>query len=143
MKWIYFSNYCAFLKIFVCCHEVDIHQPHRPHPLATGVLPPVVRQYCRTTFLKQTLIMEATNLTYNKTFTVEQFKTMQQDSRIEVITNPKTGKLFFVCGNTQGAVSSNVSQTNTPVVSEVTDPTTGSTFFMLHARSNKNVVMTF
>lgn len=36
------------------CHKVGIHQPHRPHPIAIGVLPPVVRQYCRITFLKQT-----------------------------------------------------------------------------------------
>ena len=87
--------------------------------------------------------MEENNLTYNQTWTVEQFKDLHKDSELTVIKNPNTGKLFFICGDVQGAVSSNVAQSDTPVVSEVTDKTTGKTFFMLHARSKSNVVMTF
>lgn len=87
--------------------------------------------------------MEEKNLTFNSTWTVEQFKDLHKDSKLDVITNPNTGKLFFVCGNAQGAVSKNVSSEGTPVVSEVTDTTTGKTFFMLHVQCRDNVVMTF
>lgn len=87
--------------------------------------------------------MEANNLTYNQTWTVEQFKDLQKDSEINVVKNPNTGKLFFVCGSAQGAVSSNIAQSDTPVISEVSDKSTGEVFFMLHNKSKQNVVMTF
>lgn len=87
--------------------------------------------------------MEANNLTYNQTWTVEQFKDLHKDSELSVIKNPNTGKLFFICGDAQGAVSSNVAQSETPVISEVSDKATGEVFFMLHNRSKNNVVMTF
>ena len=91
--------------------------------------------------------MEATtttnNLEYKSTWTIEQFKDLHKDSQLNVVKNPNTGKLFFTCGDAQGAVSSNVSEDNTPVISEVTDTTTGATFFMLHCQAKNNVVMTF
>ena len=88
--------------------------------------------------------MEENNLTYNQTWTVEQFKDLHKDSELNVIKNPNTGKLFFICGDVKnGAVSKNVAESSTPVVSEVSDKTTGEVFFMLHARSKSNVVMTF
>ena len=88
-------------------------------------------------------ITTTTNLEYKSTWTIEQFKDLHKDSQLSVIKNPNTGKLFFICGDAQGAVSKNVAEGNTPVVSEVSDTSTGEVFFMLHNRSNQNVVMTF
>lgn len=83
------------------------------------------------------------NLEYKSTWTIEQFKDLHKDSELNVVKNPNTGKLFFICGDVQGAVSKNVAEGTTPVVSEVADKATGEIFFMLHNRSNQNVVMTF
>lgn len=91
--------------------------------------------------------MEATtttnNLEYKSTWTIEQFKDLHKDSQLNVVKNPNTGKLFFTCGDAQGAVSKNVAEGGTPVVSEVSDTTTGEVFFMLHCQAKNNVVMTF
>ena len=42
----------------------------------------------------------------NVTRTVEQMKEFGKSSRIDIIKNPKTGKLFFTCGSVRGFVSS-------------------------------------
>lgn len=83
------------------------------------------------------------NLSFNSTWTIEQFKSIHKDSRLDVVKNPNTGKLFFTCGDAQGAVSKNINQNDTPVVSEVVDTVTGATFFMLHGQARNNVVMSF
>ena len=88
-------------------------------------------------------ITTTTNLEYKSTWTIEQFKDLHKDSQLNVVKNPKTGKLFFTCGDAQGAVSKNVAESGTPVVSEVSDKSTGEVFFMLHAQANNNVVMSF
>lgn len=46
------------------------------------------------------------NLIFNDTLTVEQFKDKFKVSRVDVMKNPKTGKLFFTFGAKKGAVAS-------------------------------------
>ena len=40
-----------------------------------------------------------------KTYTIEQFKSFAGSTRLDVVCSPKTGKLFFTCGNIQGPVT--------------------------------------
>ena len=73
--------------------------------------------------------MEA-KLSFNKTLTVEQFKSEMQVSRIEVKKNPHTGKLFFTYGSKTGAVAVKGIPSN-PMLSNVTTPE-GDSFWLLH-----------
>ena len=75
------------------------------------------------------------NLVFNETLTVEQFKSAQNVSRIDVKKNPKTGRLFFTYGAKTGAVASKGIPQH-PMFSFVTgDPTPQNpdgTFWLLH-----------
>ena len=70
------------------------------------------------------------NLTFNKTYTVEQFKKEKLVDRLLVKKNPKNDNLFFSFGAEIGAVSSK-GIPKFPMVSEVTTPE-GDTFWLLH-----------
>lgn len=63
--------------------------------------------------------------------TVEQFKANHNVSKISVFCNPKTNKRFFAAGNIRGAVGNNQIPVH-PVISEVTSPDTGETFYLMH-----------
>ena len=87
---------------------------------------------------------EQAPIIYHETFTVEQFKDAHKDSKLTVVKNPKTGKLFFTCGDVKaGAVSKNITADSNVVVSDVTITETGERLFMLHNQASNNVVMTF
>lgn len=74
--------------------------------------------------------MSANNLIFNETLTVEQFKSAQGVSRIDVKKNPKTGKLFFTFGAKTGAVAVKGIPQH-PMLSNVTG-SDGSSFWLLH-----------
>lgn len=70
------------------------------------------------------------NLTFNSTLTVEQFKSEQKVSEINIRKNSATNKLFFTYGNQVGAVAS-VGIPNKPMFSNVTTEE-GNSFWLLH-----------
>lgn len=86
-------------------------------------------------------------LIFGRSYTKEQFKSALGTSQIAVHKNPNTGKLFLVddASNAVGGVSTELSQLiqsgNTAalaamaiVVSEVTNPSTGDTFHLMHKK---------
>ena len=70
------------------------------------------------------------DLIFNETLTVEQFKSKENVSVIKVKKNPKTGKLFFTYGAKTGAVAVKGIPTH-PMISDVTG-SDGSNFYLLH-----------
>lgn len=78
------------------------------------------------------------NLKFTQQFTIAEFKSMQKDSKIDIVKNPHTDKIFFVCGTIKGKVSKKGYAK--PVISLCTDETNGETFYMLHSQSDTNVV---
>lgn len=83
------------------------------------------------------------NLVFNETLTVEQFKSRTQVSKVNVMQNPHTGKLFFSFGNQTGAVALAGIPKN-PVFSHVSTPE-GESFWLLHEEGTGEapVVATF
>lgn len=71
-----------------------------------------------------------TNLTFNETLTVEQFKAKHNVSRIDVKRNPNTSKLFFTYGAKTGAVAVKGIPQH-PMLSNVTG-SDGTSFWLLH-----------
>lgn len=70
------------------------------------------------------------NLIFNKTLTVEQFKTAQHVDMLAVKKNPYTGKLFFTFGKNTGAVATRGIPQH-PMISNVTG-SDGNSFWLLH-----------
>ena len=70
-------------------------------------------------------------------FTVEQFKAKAQCSKIDIVKNPHTGKIFFVAGSLSGKVSKK-GYAN-PVISECADEN-GEAFYMLHSKAETNII---
>ena len=70
------------------------------------------------------------SLTFNKTYTVEQFKREKGVDRLLVKRNPKNDNLFFSFGAEVGAVSSK-GIPKLPMVSAVETPE-GKSFWLLH-----------
>lgn len=91
--------------------------------------------------------MADNNLTFNKSFSVENFKANQGTDKIEIVKSPKTGKLFMAWTdkdgtNHRGAVSAKGVPAK-PEISEVSDAE-GNTFHLLHEhQESANVVASF
>lgn len=83
------------------------------------------------------------NLTFLKTYTIEQFKAMHNVNSIEVRRNPHTNKLFFSYGNETGAVSSKGVPVKKPMISAVQGD--AGDFYLLHEQGEGGapVVATF
>lgn len=77
--------------------------------------------------------MEKT-LKFNKQISVGAVKEANGGQPLKVLKNDATGKLFFVCGATTGAVSTSPLEEvlAAPIISEVTSPESGETFLLLH-----------
>jgi hypothetical protein len=73
--------------------------------------------------------MATNNLKFIDTLTVEQFKSKQQVSKIQVKKNPNTGKLFFTYGAKTGAVAAKGVPTH-PMISLVQGDE--DEFYLLH-----------
>lgn len=83
------------------------------------------------------------SLKFLQTYTVEQFKSAQNVSKIEVKQNPHTSKLFFTFGAETGAVSAKGVPTH-PMISRVEKPN-GEQIYLLHEEGNGGapVIATF
>lgn len=78
--------------------------------------------------------MEANNLEFLDTLTVEQFKAEKRVDKIQVKKNPNTGKLFFTFGAKTGAVAAKGVPTH-PMISFVRG-NDGAEFYLLHEEGN-------
>ena len=74
---------------------------------------------------------------FGQQFTLEQIKAKGQCSKIDIVKNPHTGKIFFVAGSLSGKVSKK--GYSNPVISLCTDEK-GEQFYMLHPKSESNVI---
>lgn len=74
------------------------------------------------------------NLTYIATYTIEEFKTIFNCTRIEVKVNPKTEELFFSYGSHTGYVALQRKPV-APVISVVTN-SSGALFLLLHEKDD-------
>ena len=91
--------------------------------------------------------MADNNLTFRKSFSVENFKANQGADKIDIVKSPKTGKLFMAWTdkdgeNRRGAVSAKGIPSK-PEISEVVDQD-GMVFFLLHEhQESANIVASF
>jgi hypothetical protein len=76
---------------------------------------------------------ERVNLTFLESLTIQQFKERSKTSKIDVLRNPHTNKLFMVdeAGNILGGAKENF--TEAPVVSRVKGPD-GTESYLLHKK---------
>ena len=79
-------------------------------------------------------------LKFISTTDVADWKAKNNVSTIRIIKSPKTGKLFFVANDIQGAISTK-GYDKTPVVSLCSTPD-GEQMYLLHNRQDNNVVAT-
>ena len=82
-------------------------------------------------------------LSFNSTWTPAEFKAKHEVSKIDLISNDKTGKQFFATNvrTISGKVSSKIDADKPVAVSDCTDEDSGENFFMLHnvvAKANIN-----
>lgn len=76
-------------------------------------------------------------LKFIKTLSVADFKAQNNNNGIDIIKNPNTDKLFFTCGHTTGAVSSDYKES--PCVSLVVG-TDDVEFWLIHKKATANTV---
>jgi len=76
------------------------------------------------------------NLKFLETWDVDEFKTLKEVNRIDVLKNEHTGKSFMSFGKETGKVSNKVlsGELTKPMVSQVVSQDTGETFYMLHQK---------
>ena len=74
------------------------------------------------------------NLQFLAQMSIGAVKEANAGQPLKVLKNNATGKLFFVCGATTGAVSNSPIDEvlSAPIISKVTSPDTGETFLLLH-----------
>ena len=74
------------------------------------------------------------NLVFLAQMSVGAIKEANANQPLKVLKNGATGKLFFVCGATTGAVSTSpiAEVLAAPVISKVSSPDTGEEFLLLH-----------
>lgn len=84
-------------------------------------------------------------LTYIESVSLNRFKTINGISKINIVKNPKTDKIFFTCpedSKFSGKVSKVIDYAQPLMVSTCMDKETGAQFYMLHnqADSSANVL---
>jgi hypothetical protein len=83
----------------------------------------------------------ANTLVFHKTLSIADFKSQNNNNAIEIIKNPKTEKLFFVCGSITGAATDSYKESPCmSLVSSEEEPDTQ--FWLLHKKSAGNTVDT-
>lgn len=75
--------------------------------------------------------MTETDLKFEATYTVSQFKDLKKIDEIRVLQNPRTNKVFMSWIGGVGAVSAKGIPTNSPVISLVISEK-GEEFYLLH-----------
>jgi hypothetical protein len=81
-------------------------------------------------------------LVFSNSKTIGQFKADNNVSKIDIVKNPKTEKIFFSYVGGSGAVSSKWVRSEVSIISTVSDRETGETFLMLHNEGVSNVIDT-
>lgn len=79
-------------------------------------------------------------LSFSNPRTISQFRADNNISKIDIVKNPKTDKIFFSYVGGSGAVSTKWVKSEVSIVSTVTDTETGVTFLMLHNEGVSNVI---
>jgi hypothetical protein len=90
--------------------------------------------------METTILAGKQTLKFASQHTIAEIKSLGKADKLEIIKNPNTGLLFFVAGSVRGAVSTKGYQPN-PVVSLCTIEG-GDSMYILHSKSNANVVDT-
>ena len=80
-------------------------------------------------------IMNENTLKFRESMSVDTFKTLMGAKKLDVMTNPNTGKVFFSCGGKTGAVTTRATMEEiqeNPIISAVYSPETEEEFYLLH-----------
>ena len=85
--------------------------------------------------------MTQSPLSFNNTYTVNDFKASNHNNTIDVIENPHTGKMFFQCGSIRGAVATSIDFHKEVKISEVSG--SDGAFFLMHNVDESNIVTSF
>ena len=85
--------------------------------------------------------MTQSPLTFNSTYTVQDFRSFNNNNTIDVVENPHTGSKFFVCGSIKGAVAKKIDFDKEVKISEVVG--SEGAFFLMHNVDRSNVVISF
>ena len=80
-------------------------------------------------------------LVFGESWTIADFKAefATPTTTIDIVKNPKTEKVFFVCGKVTGRVSLKGYREN-PTITLTTDEETGEIAYMLHNKAQANVI---
>ena len=82
------------------------------------------------------------NLTFGRSTSLSAFKAENGDS-VKIVRNPKTGKVFFSCGDKKGAVAAKTVANNFKGDLRVVEATDGNEHFLvLCNESSSNVITT-
>lgn len=79
-------------------------------------------------------------LSFVSSQTLAEFKMSHNVSKVDIVKNPKTSKIFFKCSTVSGAVSNKWTSAQPSVISIVRD--NDIEFFMLHNEATVNVLET-
>lgn len=81
------------------------------------------------------------NLEFTNTYSIQDFKSYNNNNNIDVVRNPHTGKIFFQCGQIRGAVASEIDLHKEVKISEVKG--SEGSFFLMHNSNEDNLVARF
>lgn len=87
--------------------------------------------------------MSTSSSNFGNTYSVKEFRGLNNNRPLEVVQSPETGKLFFACGSIRGAVSHKIDYSQPCVISEVKDKDTGDWIFLLHNKKTDNIIMSW
>lgn len=79
------------------------------------------------------------NLTFEQTISVDVFKSTNNVDTIEIVENPKNGKLFFTAGTITGCVAGNFDDVLENPAMSLVKGSTGEPFWMLHKKQSNNL----
>ena len=88
-------------------------------------------------------IMNTDSSNFGNSYSVKEFRAMNNNQALDVVQSPETGKFFFACGRIRGAVSHKIDYTQPCVISEVKDKDTGEWLFVLHNKRTDNIIMSW
>lgn len=80
-------------------------------------------------------------LEFKNTYSIQDFKSFNNNNTIDVVKNPQSGKLFFQCGSIRGAVATSIDFHKEVKISEVSG--SDGAFFLMHNVNTDNIVASF
>ena len=91
---------------------------------------------------KSAATAQESNLKFHNTYSVGEFRKFFDNRPLDVVAHPKTGHIFFACGQARGLVAKEIDLSKECAVSEV-EREDGTHLFLLHNRKADNVLMSF